>query len=123
MGKKKKKLTSSSGKKTEKKEMPSSRGRMLGMRLLKPELLLIIAFILALSLRLLYINQILSTPIFHGLSVDTEKYDSFALQILKGTYNPKNSLYLNHYSLHYISGLNFSQPLSLQLKFYLMPGS
>jgi len=62
---------------------------------LKPEILLIGVFILALSIRFVYLNQIISTPIFHGLAVDSEKYESFAFHILKGNLTHKDFIYLN----------------------------
>ena len=66
-----------------------------GMKVLTPEILLAGIFVLALFIRLLYLNQIISTPIFHGLVVDAEKYDSFALHILKGNLTHKDFIYLN----------------------------
>ncbi|MBW1854712.1 MAG: glycosyltransferase family 39 protein, partial [Deltaproteobacteria bacterium] len=42
-----------------------------------------------------YLNQIISTPIFQGLAADAEKYESLALQILKGNLTHKDFLYLN----------------------------
>ena len=60
-----------------------------------PALLLTGVFLLALLIRLLYIKQILPTPIFFGLATDAEKYGLFALQILKGNFMYKDSIYLN----------------------------
>ena len=65
------------------------------MKVLKPEILLIGVFVLALFIRLVYLDQIIPTPLFHGLAVDSEKYDSFALQILKGNLTHKDFIYLN----------------------------
>ena len=60
-----------------------------------PKLLLIGIAIIPLLLRLLYIAQIASTPLFHGLAMDSEAYDSFALQMLKGNFVHQDSIYLN----------------------------
>ena len=95
MGRTKGKHTTQSYKKVQTREvLPADKDR-LDKKWLKPEVLLIGVFILALAIRLIYLNQVISTPIFHGLAVDSEKYDSFAFQILKGNLNPKYSLYLN----------------------------
>ena len=66
-----------------------------GTKVLTPEILLAGIFVLALFIRLLYLNQIISTPIFHGLVVDAEKYDNFALKILAGNLTHKEFIYLN----------------------------
>ena len=67
----------------------------MSVKVVRPEALLIGIFILALFIRLLYVTQIISTPIFYGLATDAEKYDTFALHILKGSFIYKESLYLN----------------------------
>jgi len=72
----------------------ADRDRLI-LKVLKPEILLIGVFILALFIRLVYLNQVISTPIFQGLAVDTEKYENFALQIIKGNLTYKDSIYLN----------------------------
>ena len=95
MGRKKKKHTVESSKKDPaRKNHLGDRDRLV-KKVLKPEILLIGVFILALLIRLLYLNQVISTPILHGLAVDDEKYESFALQILEGNLTHKDSIYLN----------------------------
>ncbi len=61
----------------------------------KPEILLTGVFLFALSIRLLYINQIIPTPLFHGLIADADKFDSLALKILTGDLIHKEFIYLN----------------------------
>ena len=68
---------------------------ILSFKVLKPEILLIVVFILALFIRLIYLNQIIPTPILHGLVADAEKYDNLALQIMKGNLTYKEFIYLN----------------------------
>ncbi len=95
MGRKKQKHPAKSSKKDPAgKTHPMARDRLVE-KVLKPEILLIGVFILALIIRLVYLNQIISTPIFQGLAVDDEKYESFALQILKGNLTHKDFIYLN----------------------------
>jgi len=67
----------------------------LKLRVLTPEMLLIAIFILALVIRLVYLNQIISTPIFYGLAMDSDKYENYALEITKGNFTHKDSIYLN----------------------------
>ena len=93
MGRKKKKRKIESSKRTTTRQ--AYPGDRLKLRVLKPENLLIGVFILALFIRLLYLNQIISTPIFYGLAADAEAYDNFALQIMKGNLTHKDSIYLN----------------------------
>jgi tetratricopeptide (TPR) repeat protein len=73
---------------------PRDRDR-LRFKVLKPDILLIGIFILAILIRLLYLNQIISTPIFYGLAADSEKYDKLATHILKGNLTHKDFIYLN----------------------------
>lgn len=61
----------------------------------KPEILLIGIFLLALVIRLIYLNQIISTPVFQGLSADSEEYEYFARLILSGNFTPQDIIYLN----------------------------
>lgn len=76
------------------KSKPHDRNN-LWIKLLSPEILLIGAFVLAFSIRLIYLYQMMSTPIFHGLVADAVKFDSFSLQILKGNFTDKESIYLS----------------------------
>ena len=46
-------------------------------------IILLVVFIIALTIRFIYLYQVVQTPIFQGLSVDTEEYDKFALEIVK----------------------------------------
>jgi len=95
MGRKKRERITESFKRSQKRKTHLGDKDGLRLKVLKPEILLIGVFILALSIRLLYINQIISTPIFQGLAVDTEKYNDFSLQILKGNLTHKDFIYLN----------------------------
>ncbi len=63
--------------------------------MLTPAILLIGIFIGALLIRLLYIKQVLPTPIFSGLATDAEEYNSLALHILRGNFTLKDFIYLN----------------------------
>jgi Tfp pilus assembly protein PilF/4-amino-4-deoxy-L-arabinose transferase-like glycosyltransferase len=95
MGRKKKKHSAKSSEKNQAGKTHSMDKDRLVKKVLKPEILLIGVFVLALFIRILYLNQIISTPIFQGLAVDDEKYESFALQILKGNLTHKDFIYLN----------------------------
>ena len=65
------------------------------LKALKPEFLLIAIFILAILIRLLYLNQIASTPVYYGLAMDSDKYDTLATYILQGNFTHKDFIYLN----------------------------
>jgi len=52
-------------------------------------------FLVALSLRVVYLSQIISTPLFHGLVPDSEQYQQLALRILKGDFTHREFIYLN----------------------------
>ncbi|MBW1855503.1 MAG: tetratricopeptide repeat protein [Deltaproteobacteria bacterium] len=107
MGRKKKKHTAESSKKDQAKKTHLRNSDRLRLKVIKPEILLIVVFILALFLRLVYLNQIISTPIFQGLAVDDEKYESFALQILKGNLTHKDFIYLNPLYPFFLSFIYF----------------
>jgi len=91
MGRKKKKYIAKSPEKSLTQET-HTRHRKFNLKHLQ---LLIGIIILALALRLLYIKQIISTPLFDGLVTDTEKYQEIALYILKGNFTHPSSIYLN----------------------------
>ena len=65
------------------------------MKARKSEFLLIGIFLLALVIRFVYLNQIISTPVFNGLAADSEEYETFARTILAGNFTPKDIIYLN----------------------------
>jgi len=65
------------------------------LKSIKPEILLLGIFILALVIRFIYLYQMRITPLFNGLALDTEKYDLFALHILHGNFTYKDLVYLN----------------------------
>ena len=62
---------------------------------IKPEILMLGIFILALVIRFIYLYQMRITPLFNGLALDTEKYDLFARHILRGDFTYKDLIYLN----------------------------
>ena len=95
MGRKKKKYSITSSNSGQARKPDHGDRNNLWIKVLNPKILLIGVFILALSIRLLYLYQIISTPIFHGLVADAVKFDSFSLQILKGNFTDKESIYLN----------------------------
>jgi len=95
MAKKKKKYTCESSNKNQISKTHLRNHDRLVSNVLKPEILLIGIFILALFIRLLYLSQLPSTPIFHGLAVDDEEYISLAVHILKGNITHKDFIYLN----------------------------
>ena len=51
--------------------------------------------VLALSVRLFYLHQVVTTPVFKGLAMDAEKYDRFALFLLEGNFTHSDFIYLN----------------------------
>lgn len=95
MGRKKKTNSTKSSKISLQRKTRFGDRERFSTKLLTPEILLIGVFVIALSILLLYLNQIISTPVLHGLAADTEKYESFAFQILKGNLTYKDSIYLN----------------------------
>lgn len=96
MGKKNKRDSEKSSKRNNQTSIKSHTERYKpGIRIFKPEILLIGIFIVALAIRLLYLYQVISTPLFHGLVADADKYDNFSLQILRGNLTDKDSIYLN----------------------------
>ena len=95
MGRKKERHTTQSSKRSQTRKAHLEDKDRLGKKVLKPEILLIGVFILALSIRLLYLNQIISTPIFQGLALASEEYEVFALKILKGNLTHKDFIHLH----------------------------
>ena len=96
MGRKKKKHTVVSSKKSSQPGKSERKDKEhIISRVTRPEILLAGIFLLALAIRLLYLSQVIHTPIFHGLVADAEKYDSLALYILKGNLTHKDFIYLN----------------------------
>ena len=67
----------------------------LRLPVLNPGFLLVAIFILALLIRLVYLNQIASTPIYYGLAMDADKYDALATYLLQGDFTHKEFIYLN----------------------------
>jgi len=95
MGRRKKKLTAKVPKRGQiRKTLPVVENRPRE-KWLKPGIVLLGVFVLALFIRLVYLYQILPTPIFQGLAVDDEKYEILALQILNGNFTYKEFIYLN----------------------------
>ncbi len=74
-------------------------------RALRPEILLLGAFILALCVRMLYINQIASTPLLHGLALDSKEYDSLSIEILKGNFTHQDFVYLNAFYPFFLASI------------------
>jgi tetratricopeptide (TPR) repeat protein len=99
MGKKKPKRTATSAKKPVKKP-PKAQTHPAGSpdkstsQRFTPGIIAAI-FLLALVLRLLFVSQVTSTPIFHGLAIDTAEYADIALQLMRGNLTPPNYIYLN----------------------------
>ena len=80
----------------------------------RPEILIVVVFIFSLCIRLVYLNQLISTPIFQGLAADSEKYESFALQILGGDFTHRDFLYLNPNLVNRdIIAKDFSEPVRI----------
>ncbi|MBN2029359.1 tetratricopeptide repeat protein [bacterium] len=57
--------------------------------------LLIGIFILSLVIRLLYISQLVTAPVFSGLVLDTEEFDNLAIHILNHNFTHPDFLYVN----------------------------
>lgn len=62
-------------------------------------------FLLALAVRLIYLSQVVSTPVFLGLSMDSNLYDKLAMQIVKGDWGHKDSMFLNEFYQFFLAGL------------------
>ncbi len=57
--------------------------------------LLIAIFILSLIIRLLYVDQLVKTPVFSGLVLDTEAFDNLATLILNRHFTHPDFIYVN----------------------------
>jgi tetratricopeptide (TPR) repeat protein len=60
---------------------------------------------LALAVRLVYIAQMVPTPIFLGLSMDSNLFDKLALQIARGEWGHKDSIFLNEFYQFLLAGI------------------
>ena len=76
-------------------KMQKLKTNRFSLKLQKSELILAGIFLLSLVLRLIYLYQLKSTPIFGFFTVDSEYYDKFALKILAGNLTFKETIYLN----------------------------
>jgi len=65
------------------------------MKTSRHALFAITVFILALSVRLIYLYQIKHTPLFGLFAVDSQYYNRFALEILRGDFFFKQSVYFH----------------------------
>ena len=52
-------------------------------------------FVVAITVRLIYFSQIISTPLMHGMAADSGKYEQIALQMLQGVFTNNDFLFLN----------------------------
>ena len=52
-------------------------------------------FIVALTVRLVYCSQIISTPLMHGMAADSGKYEQIALEMLQGVFTNNDILLFN----------------------------
>jgi tetratricopeptide (TPR) repeat protein len=62
-------------------------------------------FLLALAVRLISLSQVVSTPVFLGLSMDSSLFDKLALQIAKGDWGYKDSIYLNEFYQFFLAAV------------------
>lgn len=65
----------------------------------------ILVVIGALTLGLIYIGQMVSTPIFHGLALDSPLYDRLARQIAGGNWGHKDSTLLPEFYQFFLAGI------------------
>jgi len=77
------------------------------LRGLKPWILVIGVFVLALVIRLLYLNQVASTPVFHKLAIDAKEYHGLATQILRGNLAHPDSVYMNPLYPFFLASIYF----------------
>jgi tetratricopeptide (TPR) repeat protein len=57
--------------------------------------LLALIFSVSLAIRILYLFQVTSSPIFMGLSADSKEFDTFAQHIAEGNFFHKDAIYLS----------------------------
>jgi len=95
MSRKKRKHTTESSKNPQVKKSHPKNSEEWKLKLLNPRVIFIGIFMLTLALRLLYLTQVISTPIAQGLATDSNEYDNFSLQILNGNLTHKDFIYLN----------------------------
>jgi tetratricopeptide (TPR) repeat protein len=67
--------------------------------------LVLAVFLLGLVIRLIYLSQVVSTPVFLGLSMDSNLYDKLAMQIVKGDWGHKDSIFLNEFYQFFLAAL------------------
>jgi tetratricopeptide (TPR) repeat protein len=81
-----------------------NRHRLTGF---KPWIPVIAVFVLALVIRLLYLNQVASVPVFHKLAIDAKEYHGLANQILRGNLAHPDSVYMNPLYPFFLASIYF----------------
>jgi len=74
---------------------------------LKGHALLAAIAVAALVVRLVVVHQIQQTPIFHGLAMDSEGYDGFALELLRGNLAHEDAIYFNPLYPFFLASIYF----------------
>jgi len=70
-------------------------------------ILLTIIGILALVLRLTFLLQIRTTPVFNFLAADTGDFEKFALEILRGDFLGRETIYFNPFYPFFLAGIYY----------------
>ena len=73
----------------------------------KTGFIVIPVFILALLIRCIYLNQIISTPLLQGLAVDSNQFDFLALQILDKNFAHENFIFMHALYPFFLASIYF----------------
>ncbi len=79
----------------------------LPIKYLITQKILIGIFTLALAIRLIYISQLISTPIYSGLVLDTEAFDNLATHILNHNFTHPDFMYVNPFYPFFLALIYF----------------
>ncbi len=70
-------------------------------------LLLALAFSVSLIIRIVYLFQVTSSPIFMGLSADSREFDTFAQHIVEGSFFHKDAIFLSPFYPLFLAAIYF----------------
>lgn len=79
----------------------------LPTKYLNTQKILIGIFTFALIIRLIYISQLISTPVYSGLVLDTEAFDNLATHILNHNFSHPDFMYVNPFYPFFLALIYF----------------
>jgi len=90
-----------------KAEIQSNRRFRAAPGWLRPPVIVAIIAILALGLRLIFLFQIRTTPLFNFLAADTSDFEKFALEIVRGNLLSRETIYFNPFYPFFLAAIYF----------------